>query len=373
MNTREKLRHTRRWVVKVGSALLTSDDSGLNTSVVQTWVDEIVQMQRQGVEVVLVSSGAVAVGMRRLGWPQRPHELYRLQAAAAIGQMGLTQLYETAFKSHAIHSAQVLLTNSDLADRQRYLNARSTLRGLLDLGIVPVVNENDAVVTDEIRFGDNDTLAALVANLIEAEVLVLLTDQAGLYSADPRVRADAKLIGEGQAGDSRLLEMAGPAGAVGRGGMRTKLEAAQKAARSGTATVIADGALPNVLNRVRGGESLGTLLESSGTRLAARKQWLASQLQAKGSLHLDNGATRVLTQEGRSLLPVGVSQVEGDFKRGELVSCVSLDGIQVARGLVNYSSVEANRIIGHPSDEIEGLLGYAGEPELIHRDNMVLL
>lgn len=373
MSDRKKLCETKRWVVKVGSALLTSDDSGLNAGMVQTWVDQIVQLRQLQLEVVLVSSGAVAVGMRRLGWPRRPHELYRLQAAAAIGQMGLTQLYESAFKTHAIHSAQVLLTNSDLADRQRYLNARSTLRGLLDLGIVPVVNENDAVVTDEIRFGDNDTLAALVANLIEAEVLVLLTDQAGLYNADPRVRSDAELISEAQAGDTHLYEMAGPAGTVGRGGMRTKLEAAQKAARSGTATIIANGALPNILPRVRQGEDLGTLLKSSGTRLAARKQWLASQLQARGNLHLDNGATRVLTREGRSLLPVGVKQVEGDFKRGELVSCLSPEGVQVARGLVNYSSSEALRIIGHASDEIEGLLGYAGEPELIHRDNMVLL
>lgn len=373
MSGREKLDNTRRWVVKVGSALLTSHDSGLNAGVAQTWADQIVHLRQLGVEVVLVSSGAVAVGMRRLGWPRRPHELYRLQAAAAIGQMGLTQLYESAFKSHAIHSAQVLLTNADLADRQRYLNARSTLRGLLDLGIVPVVNENDAVVTDEIRFGDNDTLAALVANLIEAEVLVLLTDQAGLYSADPRVRADAELISEAQAGDLHLFDMAGPAGSVGRGGMRTKLEAAQKAARSGTSTIIADGALPDVLVRVKKGESLGTLLQSPGTRLAARKQWLASQLQARGSLHLDVGATRVVTREGRSLLPVGVKQVDGDFKRGELVACLGPDGAQVARGLVNYSSAEAYRIIGHPSDQIEVLLGYAGEPELIHRDNMVIL
>lgn len=373
MSNREQLRNTRRWVIKVGSALLADENSGLKADMVQFWVDQIVHMRSLGLEVVLVSSGAVAVGMQRLGWPRRPHELYRLQAAAAIGQMGLTQLYESAFKSHNIHSAQVLLTNSDLADRQRYLNARSTLHGLLDLGIVPVVNENDAVVTDEIRFGDNDTLAALVANLIEAEVLVLLTDQAGLYSADPRVRSDASLIHEAQAGDVDLFDMAGPASAMGRGGMRTKLEAAQKAARSGTATIIANGALPNILGRVREGENLGTLLKSPGSRLAARKQWLASQLQAKGKLYLDNGATRVLTQEGRSLLPVGVKQVEGDFRRGELVSCLSPEGLQVARGLVNYSSAEAHQIIGHPSDKIEELLGYAGEPELIHRDNMAIL
>ena len=311
--------------------------------------------------------------MRRLGWQQRPHELYRLQAAAAIGQMALTQLYESAFKAHAIHTAQVLLTNADLADRQRYLNARSTLRGLLDLNIVPVVNENDAVVTNEIRFGDNDTLAALVANLIESEMLVLLTDQAGLYDADPRAHPEAKLVDQAQAGDARLFDMAGQASAVGRGGMRTKLEAAEKAARSGTSTIIADGASENILLRLRQGEKLGTLLSSPGTRLAARKQWLASQLQAKGYLFLDNGAARVLTREGRSLLPVGVVRVEGEFRRGELVACMNPDGVQIARGLVNYDATETRRIIGHASDEIEGLLGYADEPELIHRDNMVLL
>lgn len=373
MSSREKLRSTRRWVVKVGSALLTDDDSGLNTGMVQAWVDQIVGLRHLGVEVVLVSSGAVAAGMRRLGWHERPHELYRLQAAAAIGQMGLTQLYEAAFKSHAIHTAQVLLTNADLADRQRYLNARSTLRGLLDLHIVPVVNENDAVVTDEIRFGDNDTLAALVANLIEAEVLVLLTDQAGLYNSDPRLRSDAKLITEAQAGAAHLFEMAGPSSAVGRGGMRTKLEAARKAARSGTSTIIADGAATDVLMQLREGENLGTLLNPPGTRLAARKQWLASQLQAKGRLFLDTGAAQVLTRDGRSLLPVGVSNAEGDFRRGELVTCMSPDGAEVARGLVNYDSAETHQIMGHSSDEIEALLGYANEPELIHRDNMVIL
>ncbi len=371
--SRQKLLNTRRWVVKVGSALLTDDDSGLNTGMVQSWVDQIVGLRRLGVEVVLVSSGAVAAGMRRLGWRERPHELYRLQAAAAIGQMGITQLYESAFKSHAIHTAQVLLTNADLADRQRYLNARSTLRGLLDLNIIPVVNENDTVVTDEIRFGDNDTLAALVANLIEAEVLVLLTDQAGLYDSDPRVRSDAKLIREAQAGATHLSAMAGPSSAVGRGGMITKLEAARKAARSGTATIIADGAMPNILMQLKDGEDLGTLLNPPGSRLAARKQWLASQLQVKGRLFLDRGAAQVLTRDGRSLLPVGVKDTEGDFKRGELVTCMNPEGSEVARGLVNYSAGETHQIMGHSSGEIETLLGYVNEPELIHRDNMVIL
>jgi len=370
---RQKLKNSRRWVIKIGSALLSEHDSGLNTGLVQNLADQIVALRKTGAEAVLVSSGAVAVGMRRLGWAQRPHELYRLQAAAALGQMGLTQLYESAFKAHGIHAAQVLLTNADLADRQRYINARSTLRGLLDLNIVPVVNENDAVVTDEIRFGDNDTLAALVANLVEAEVLVLLTDQDGLYSADPRIRPDAELIREAQAGEVHLFEMAGPAGAVGRGGMRTKLEAAEKAARSGTSTVIANGALIDVLNKLRCGEEVGTFLASKGTRQAARKQWLASQLQVKGSLHIDAGAARVLMRDGRSLLSVGVTRVEGDFNRGELVTCVSPDGGQVARGLVNYSAQEALQIIGHASTEIEALLGYTNEPELIHRDNMVVL
>ena len=359
-------------MVKIGSALLT-DDSGLNSGLIQGLVDQIVALRKLGGEVVLVSSGAVAAGMRRLGWEHRPHELYRLQAAAALGQMGLTQLYESAFKAHGIHTAQVLLTNADLADRQRYINARSTLRGLVDLNIVPVVNENDAVVTDEIRFGDNDTLAGLVANLIEAEVLVLLTDQDGLYSADPRVRPDAELIREAQAGEVHLFGMAGPASAVGRGGMRTKLEAAEKAARSGTSTLIANGAVNDVLMKLRAGEELGTLLFSKGSRLAARKQWLAGQLQVKGRLNLDAGAARVLSRDGRSLLSVGVIRVGGEFKRGELVTCVNPEGTQVARGLVNYSSVEARQIIGHASTEIEALLGYTYEPELIHRDNMVLL
>jgi glutamate 5-kinase len=372
VSRRQKLQNTRRWVVKIGSALLT-DETGLNSGLIQSLVDQIVALRKLGGEVVLISSGAVAAGMRRLGWQQRPHELYRLQAAAALGQMGLTQLYESAFQAHGIHTAQVLLTNADLADRQRYINARSTLRGLVDLNIVPVVNENDAVVTDEIRFGDNDTLAALVANLIEAEILVLLTDQDGLYSADPRRHPDAELIGEACAGEAHLFEMAGPAGAVGRGGMRTKLEAAEKAARSGTSTLIANGAVPDVLIELRAGEALGTLLVSKGTRLAARKQWLASQLQVKGGLSIDAGAARVLTREGRSLLSVGVTRVEGDFKRGELVTCESPDGTQIARGLVNYSSQEARLIIGHASTKIEALLGYTYEPELIHRDNMVVL
>ncbi len=373
MSNRQKLRNSRRWVVKIGSALLTDHDSGLNTDLVRGLVDQIVALREAGCEVVLVSSGAVAAGMRRLGWTQRPHELYRLQAAAALGQMALTQLYESAFKVHAIHTGQVLLTNADLSDRQRYINARSTLRGLLDLNIVPVVNENDAIVTDEIRFGDNDTLAALVANLIEAEVLVLLTDQSGLYSADPRVRPDADLIQEAEAGEVRLYEMAGPPGIAGRGGMRTKLEAAEKAARSGTSTVIADGALDRVLMTIREGKATGTLLTAQGTRLVARKQWLASQLQAKGRLHLDAGAARVITRDGRSLLSVGVIRVDGEFRRGELVTCINPDGAQVARGLVNYSSTEAVQIIGHPSSQIVSLLGYTYEPELIHQDNMVVL
>jgi glutamate 5-kinase len=287
--------------------------------------------------------------------------------------MALTQMYESAFKDHAIHTGQVLLTNADLSDRQRYINARSTLRGLLDLDIVPVVNENDAIVTDEIRFGDNDTLAALVANLIEADLLVLLTDQAGLYSADPRINPDVRLIEEAEAGEPHLYEMAGPPGTAGRGGMRTKLEAAEKAARSGTSTVIADGASEGVLSTIRRGEPTGTLLAARGTRLAARKQWLASQLQVRGRLYLDSGAAQVIARDGRSLLSVGVTRVDGEFRRGELVTCMNPDGVQVGRGLVNYSSTEAVQIIGHSSSEIKSLLGYTYEPELIHRDNMVVL
>lgn len=370
---RPAVANARRWVVKVGSALLTDRQQGINSALVEDWSDQIVQLRRRSVEVVLVSSGAVAVGMQRLGWERRPREVHLLQAAAAVGQMGLVQRYESAFQRHGIHTAQVLLTHADLANRERYLNARSALRGLLRLGVVPVVNENDTVVTDEIQFGDNDTLAALVANLVEADMLVILTDQSGLYRADPRAVPDAGLVPSARAGDPALLRMAGPGGSVGRGGMLTKLHAAEKAARSGSGTVIASGRERAVLTRLSDGEALGTFLEPGRGRLAARKQWLAGQLQSRGRLTLDDGAVKVLQQAGRSLLPVGVTRVEGEFARGELVTCLDGKGREIARGLINYRADEARRIIGHASDRIEQILGYVDEPELIHRDNMVML
>lgn len=371
--TRQSLRQTRRCVVKIGSALLTANGQGVNTAAVQEWVAQMAGLRARGTEVILVSSGAVAVGMQRMGRRERPHALHDLQAMAAIGQMGLVQLYESAFQRHGLHTAQVLLTHDDLTDRKRYLNARTTLRTLLGLGVVPVINENDTVATDEIRFGDNDTLAALVANLAEAELLVILTDQAGLYDKDPVRHTGSVLIAEGMAGDEQLMAMAGGSGVLGRGGMRTKLVAAEKAARSGAATVIASGLEAAVLERILAGEAVGTYLKPSRGRIAARKQWLASQARVRGRVVLDAGAVKVLREAGRSLLPVGVTAVEGDFSRGEVVACVDEGGREVACGLVNYSAAETARIMGRASDAIESILGYVDEPELIHRDNMVLV
>jgi glutamate 5-kinase len=367
------IRQTRRCVVKIGSALLTNHGLGLDVAAISGWTEQIAQLRARGLEVVLVSSGAVAAGMQRLNFKTRPHALHELQALAAVGQMGLVQLYESLFQKHGIHAAQVLLTHEDLANRERYLNARSTLRTLLKLGVVPVINENDTVATEEIRFGDNDTLAALVTNLIEAELLVILTDQAGLFNKDPRLNVDATLLQEGQAGDQQLLEMAGGAGTFGRGGMRTKLLAAAKAQRSGAATIIAWGRETNVLTRLLEAEPIGTCLVPSQGRVAARKQWLAGQLQTRGTLTLDDGAVKVLRTAGKSLLPVGVKALTGRFARGEVVVCVDQAGHEVARGLVNYSADETARILGKPSDQIEAILGYVDEPELIHRDNMIVL
>lgn len=374
MNKRQELKTMRRWVVKIGSALLTGEKFGLNRDAVALCVEQMVKLRQHRVEVVLVSSGAVADGMMRLGWKQRPRALHELQAAAAVGQMGLVQAYESCFQGHGIHTAQVLLTHDDLAHRQRYLNARSTIRTLLKLNVIPVINENDTVVFDEIRFGDNDTLAALVANLIEAELLVILTDQAGLFSRDPRIHADARLIHEVDVDDPRLQQWAGGSrGVLGRGGMLTKVRAATLAARSGTNTVIAAGSEPEILERIFMGEEVGTLLITRQAPMAARKRWLAGQLQGRGKLVLDDGAVRVLKESGRSLLAVGVRTVEGDFIRGEVVVCVDENGREVACGMVNYNAEEATKICGQPSHKIEQLLGYVDEPELIHRDNLVLL
>jgi len=370
---RQRLLDSRRLVVKVGSALVTDNGAGLAHEAIAEWARQIAQLRADGRQVALVSSGAIAAGMQRLGWTSRPHAMHELQAAAAVGQMGLAQAYESCFSLHALKTAQVLLTHEDLADRRRYLNARSTLITLLGLGVVPIINENDTVVTDEIKFGDNDTLGALVANLIDADTLVILTDQSGLYSADPRHDPAARLISEGRADDTRYEAMAGGAGSnLGKGGMITKVKAAQRAARSGANTLIVSGHEPDALLRVVRGDELGTLLFATASPLAARKQWLADHLQLGGSLLLDDGAVRAL-RDGRSLLPIGVAGIEGVFERGAAVACRSRSGGEVARGLINYSSMEARRIAGHASQEIEAILGYLDEEVLIHRDNMVLL
>ena len=364
----------RRIVVKVGSSLVTNDGRGLDLQAIARWAQQIAQLRALGKEVVLVSSGAVAEGMQRLGWQKRPRGLHELQAAAAVGQMGLVQAYESCFRQYQLGTAQVLLTHADLADRRRYLNARSTLITLLGLGVIPVINENDTVVTDEIKVGDNDTLGSLVTNLIEADVLVILTDQVGLYTADPRREPTAKFVPEARAGDPALEEMAGGAGStIGKGGMLTKIIAAKRAAGSGAHTVIASGREVDVLTRLAAGEAIGTQLNATTPPLAARKQWLADHLQVRGSFTLDAGAARVLTGEGKSLLAVGVSAVSGEFERGEAVTLRAPDGAEIARGLTNYSATEARLIMRRPSGEIEAVLGYVVEPELVHRDNLVLL
>jgi glutamate 5-kinase len=364
----------RRLVVKVGSSLVTGEGRGLDHAAVARWAAQIATLKRGGREIVLVSSGAIAEGIRRLGWSARPSSIHELQAAAAVGQMGLVQAYESAFAKFGLRTAQILLTHDDLADRRRYLNARSTLVTLLRLDVIPIINENDTVTTDEIRFGDNDTLGALVTNLIEADVLVLLTDQDGLHSADPRRNPAAALVRSGRAGDPQLEAMAGGAGsALGRGGMLSKVLAAKRAARSGASTIIANGREDDVLVRLADGEGIGTSLIAPDVSLGARKQWLADHVQLAGRLTLDAGAVRALAREGKSLLPIGVIRVDGDFDRGEIVGCFDADGREVARGLVNYGAQDAARIVRKPSSEIEQILGYVDEPELIHRDNLVLL
>ncbi len=371
---RPLLAGARRVVIKIGSTLVTNEGRGLDREAIGAWAGQIAGLRQRGVEVVLVSSGAIAEGMLRLGIAQRPREVHELQAAAAVGQMGLAQVYESGFRAHGLQTAQILLTHDDLSDRKRYLNARSTLLTLLTLGVVPIVNENDTVVTDEIKFGDNDTLGSLVTNLVEAEVLVILTDQEGLYTADPRKNAQALLLASVTAGDPRLDAMAGDSGTQwGRGGMQTKVSAARRAASSGAHTIIASGRQPDLLIRLSDGELIGTQFISRTPRLAARKQWLAGQLQLRGAVVLDAGAERALIEQGKSLLPIGVTGVEGEFERGEVVACRNSQGREVARGLVNYSSHETRRILRTPSARIVERLGFVEEPELIHRSNLVLL
>lgn len=359
--------------MKIGSALLTNDGKGLDLDRISDWARQIARLKQSGVDIVLVSSGAVAAGMTRLGWTQRPDQMELLQAAAAVGQTKLVQTYEDLFQQADLHTAQILLTHEDLSDRKRYLNARNTLSALLDMPVIPIVNENDTVTTDEIRFGDNDTLGALVANLIEADALILLTDQDGLYDADPRTNPDAALIQQAAATDPKLVAVAGDGGRLGRGGMATKVRAARLAARSGAVTVIAGGRLQDVLDRIRNGETVGSTLHPDLAPIAARKQWLAGHLQMKGEVIVDTGAEQALLRQGKSLLAIGVKAVSGDFQRGECVVVRNLDGVELARGLINYDVLDASRIIGQPTNAIESILGYLNEPELIHRDNLVIV
>ncbi|MGJ8515036.1 glutamate 5-kinase [Carnimonas bestiolae] len=370
---RADLANVKCVVVKIGSALLTNDGRGLNRDGIAQWVEQLVELRRRGIHPVVVSSGAVAEGMTRLGWSERPTELDHLQAAAAVGQSGLVQCWEDQFAGHGVLSAQILLTHDDLADRRRYLNAQARLKTLIELGVVPVINENDTVANDEINFGDNDTLGALVTNLVEAEVLVLLTDQEGLFDDNPSENPDAKLIPEADADDTSLDAMAGDGGALGRGGMATKVKASRVAARSGAVTVIASGRQPNVVLRVVDGEELGTLLKPEGSGVTARKRWLLGQVKVRGTLVLDDGAVARLRDEGSSLLPVGVKQVSGDFNRGDIVLCVNAQGESVAKGIINYGSQDTKRILGMPSRAIEPILGFCHSPDLIHRDNLVMV
>jgi glutamate 5-kinase len=372
-STSTVLRDARRIVVKVGSSLVTNEGRGLDEQAIGEWCRQLSALVRDGREVIMVSSGAIAEGMKRLGWTQRPKELHELQAAAAVGQMGLAQMYETKLRENGLGSAQVLLTHADLADRERYLNARSTLLTLLTHGVLPVINENDTVVNDEIKFGDNDTLGALVANLVEADALIILTDQKGLYTADPRRDPAATFVHEARAGDAKLEDMAGGAGSsIGKGGMITKILAAKRAAGSGASTVIAWGREPDALVRLTQGEAIGTLLVAPTQKQQARKQWMADHLQLRGAITVDDGAVSKLRHEGKSLLPIGMTAVEGDFSRGEVIAIQDGQGQEIARGLANYAAAEARLLCRKPSQEVEQLLGYIAEPEMVHRDNLVL-
>ena len=370
----QALANARRIVVKVGSSLVTDEGRGVDAQAIGHWCRQMAVLAREGRELVMVSSGAIAEGMKRLGWATRPKEVHELQAAAAVGQMGLAQIYESKLREQGMGSAQVLLTHADLADRERYLNARSTLLTLLGLGVLPVINENDTVVNDEIKFGDNDTLGALVANLIDADALVILTDQNGLYTADPRKDPAATFVHEARAGDPELERMAGGAGSsLGRGGMLTKILAAKRAAGSGASTVIAWGREADVLIRLAHGEAIGTALIAATPKQAARKQWMADHLQLRGAVLVDAGAAKKVCDEGKSLLPIGVVDVQGEFHRGDVIAVRGPKGVEIARGLANYSSAEARLIARKPSTDFERLLGYSAEPEMIHRDNLVLV
>jgi len=372
VNNRDCIKNSKRWVIKIGSALLTDDGSGLDKKAISLWVEQIVRQLDNGIEIIIVSSGAVAEGMSRLNWIDRPKSVHGLQVAAAVGQAGLIQAYESQFQEYDRNTAQILLDHDDISNRERYLNVRNTLQELIKLGVVPVINENDTVATDQIRFGDNDTLAALVANIIDADLLVILTDQDGLFDADPRKNPNAELVSTGNSQDQSLYELAGSSSTLGRGGMITKIKAAKLAARSGANTIIAGGRVNQILSRLSEGETLGTMLISDKEPIAARKQWLVGRLKASGSMILDLGASKMLTNHGKSLLPVGVLSVQGTFHKGDLVTCIDEKGLEIARGLVNYSSEESAKILGKSSEMILDELGYCDAEELIHRDNLVL-
>ena len=372
VNNRDCIKNSKRWVVKIGSALLTANGNGLDKKAIALWVEQIVHQLEGGIEIIIVSSGAVAEGMSRLSWIERPNSVHGLQVAAAVGQTGLVQAYESQFQEYGRNTAQILLDHDDISNRERYLNVRNTLQELIKLGVIPVINENDTVATDQIRFGDNDTLAALVANIIDADLLVILTDQDGLFDADPRKNPNANLVTNGNSQDESLLELAGSSSTLGRGGMITKLKAAKLAARSGANTVIAGGRVNQILSRLSEGEALGTMLISDKEPIAARKQWLVGRLKVCGSLTLDLGASKMLTDHGKSLLPVGVLSIKGTFYKGDLVTCVDEKGLEIARGLVNYNSEESAKILGKSSEMIADELGYCDAEELIHRDNLVL-
>ena len=372
VNNRDCIKNSKRWVVKIGSALLTANGNGLDKEAIALWVEQIVHQLESGIEIIIVSSGAVAEGMSRLSWIERPNSVHGLQVAAAVGQTGLVQAYESQFQEYGRNTAQILLDHDDISNRERYLNVRNTLQELIKLGVIPVINENDTVATDQIRFGDNDTLAALVANIIDADLLVILTDQDGLFDADPRKNPNANLVTNGNSQDESLLKLAGSSSTLGRGGMITKLKAAKLAARSGANTVIAGGRVNQILSRLSEGEALGTMLISDEEPIAARKQWLVGRLKVCGSLTLDLGASKMLTDHGKSLLPVGVLSIKGTFHKGDLVTCVDEKGLEIARGLVNYNSEESAKILGKSSEMIADELGYCDAEELIHRDNLVL-
>jgi glutamate 5-kinase len=372
-DAQQTLAKARRIVVKVGSSLVTNEGRGLHEEAIAQWCEQLAALVGDGREVVMVSSGAIAEGMKRLGWATRPKDVSQLQAAAAVGQMGLVQMYETKLRQQGLTSAQVLLTHEDLAHRERYLNARTTLLTLLSHKVIPVINENDTVVNEEIKFGDNDTLGALVANLVDADVYVILTDQKGLYTADPRKDPAAEFVHTAQAGDLSLEKMAGGAGSsIGKGGMITKILAAKRAAGSGASTVIAWGREPNALIRLMQGEPIGTLLVAQTAKQQARKQWMADHLQLAGSVTVDDGATQKLQGGKVSLLPVGMTAVQGDFSRGDVIAIVDAHGTEIARGLANYAAAEARLICRKASSEFEALLGYTAEAEMVHKDNLVL-